>query len=61
MAKNSEAPQTVALVLVEEVMSPNEDAELDVSDMEDLFDDLFEAIARQRAEVKSIIRASKKS
>lgn len=46
----SEIPQTK--VLVEEMLSDAENAELDVSDIEDLFDDLSTLITRQRNEAK---------
>lgn len=49
---SASAPQIEAIVLVEEVLSPNEEDSFDISDVEDLFDDLSQAISRQRAEVK---------
>lgn len=49
---SSSAPQIEALVLVEEVLSPNEEDSFDVSEVEDLFDDLSEVIARQSNEIR---------
>jgi len=52
MVEHIEAPQTDVLVLVEEVLSPAKDVDLDVSDLEDLFDDFLITISRQNAAIR---------